>query len=729
MEKAFIQKLREIIGANVGNPQFGVDELAREMGMGYYSLLRKVRSTTGKSINQVIRETRMHKAYELLQQEELTAAEVSYKLGFSSPAYFNNSFREFFGYPPGEVRKRNDQGEGGEGVLGNVPREVNGIEKKEMNKESKKDKRTGQIVFAAATGFLIILFCLVFFSIISVSDKNDSASMESPGTKIAVMPFDNLSKDTSRLLDCIGFQQILETNLQRINSFTVISGSDKYRNTNKTYRIIGKELGVDLLVTGSIGFEETSHRIIGKLIEAKTGRVLWAMDTVKKTEMEPFAAQSEMARSIASELNITLTPQEVRNINKIPTANPDAWKYYEYARYYSEKVSPVTALTLYQKAIDLDPGFALAYVGVANSLIWQYVFNYDHREKVLLAGKKAAVKALELDPDLHVAKVALGGYYSAIGDRKKSLENYLDLWKNKSKIPNYYNTIALGYRELGMWDEAVKNFRKAADLEPENLTFNLNAGNICNMVRDYPSSIRYLNQVLRLNPRNTMPIGFLSDIALKSEGDVPKARKIMEDAESMIPDMVDFDRMRLIYRHALLDMIEGKYDHALLQLARCKDELEAQDNYTRKPKYLLYATVYGLMKNPGLERAYYDSTRLFCEDSIKYDPANQKDSRLFSTLGVAYAGLGQYGKAVELGKKAVEMAGQYQSAMMKACHTEDLAFIMMKSGKKEEALKLLEEVLSKPAYFNSRLLELDPGWAPLRNLPGFRKLLQTYSGK
>lgn len=105
-DQIFINKLTEIILANLGNEKFGVKELAQESGMSLYRMSRKLHSINKKTVNQFIREVRLQKALEMLKNEEYTGSEVAYKTGFGSPAYFSKCFHDFFGYTPGEVRER-----------------------------------------------------------------------------------------------------------------------------------------------------------------------------------------------------------------------------------------------------------------------------------------------------------------------------------------------------------------------------------------------------------------------------------------------------------------------------------------------------------------------------------------------------------------------------------------------------------------------------------------------
>lgn len=104
-DQVFIKRLADIILENLGNENFGVKELAVESGMSLYSLSRKLHSINRKTVNQFVREVRLHKALEMLQNDEHTASEVAFKTGFGSASYFNKCFHEFFGYPPGKVKK------------------------------------------------------------------------------------------------------------------------------------------------------------------------------------------------------------------------------------------------------------------------------------------------------------------------------------------------------------------------------------------------------------------------------------------------------------------------------------------------------------------------------------------------------------------------------------------------------------------------------------------------
>ncbi len=106
IENDFLKKITAIIEKNISNENFGVSELAREVGMSRSNLLRKVKSLTNLSVSLFIRQVRLKNAMEMLKQDSLNVSEVSYRVGFSSTSYFIKCFREYYGYPPGEVGKR-----------------------------------------------------------------------------------------------------------------------------------------------------------------------------------------------------------------------------------------------------------------------------------------------------------------------------------------------------------------------------------------------------------------------------------------------------------------------------------------------------------------------------------------------------------------------------------------------------------------------------------------------
>jgi uncharacterized protein (TIGR02145 family) len=166
-DQIFIRKLTDIILQNLSDENFGVKELAKESGMSQYVLSQRLYSVTGKTINQFIRETRLNKAMEMLQNEEVTASEVAYKVGFSSPTYFNTCFHEFFGYPPGKVKNP---------VFG-INEEINSVQVTAKQEKKRPVWRT-LMIFSSGILSVIILLYLVFNFFIKNSTSDPGMSLK-----------------------------------------------------------------------------------------------------------------------------------------------------------------------------------------------------------------------------------------------------------------------------------------------------------------------------------------------------------------------------------------------------------------------------------------------------------------------------------------------------------------------------------------------------------------------
>lgn len=158
-DQIFISKLTEIIQTNLGNENFSIKDLAHVLGMNHYSLNRRLYAITNKTFKQFIREERLQKAFLMLQNEELTASEIAYKVGFSSPAYFNTRFHEFFGYPPGQVKR----------TTTNNAKEINSIQVKSKHEQKRSSRRTFIYISSG-----ILLLAVIVFLIYSIFLKHST---------------------------------------------------------------------------------------------------------------------------------------------------------------------------------------------------------------------------------------------------------------------------------------------------------------------------------------------------------------------------------------------------------------------------------------------------------------------------------------------------------------------------------------------------------------------------
>jgi serine/threonine-protein kinase len=481
--------------------------------------------------------------------------------------------------------------------------------------------------------------------------------------------------------------------LQKVKSFTVRSrtSSDQYRDTKKSSIAIGNELNVNYLVEGSVEREGNNLKIWVQLIDSKADKPVWSNDYPSEMK-QLFSLQSEIAKDIATELKAILSPEEIKKIEKKPTENPEAYNYYLQGNYYlwrgSGSGDDRTAIELYEKAKKLDPGFALAYTGIARCLLDQYWNYYDHTEDIKSKSKQAIDKAFEIDPDLPDAHLALGIYhywgYLKYPEALKQFELVLK-YQPKNTDATYWS--ASVHRRAGNWEMAKSEFEKAIELNPGRSDIAFNAGTTFELLRDYSKAEGYYNRIIMIQPDLGYPYAYLSQMYLRWEGDTRKAREILGNAarnyKSSLSDST------IIETNFLVDIYEGKYEEALKDISLLKYDV-VQDNGYFRPKYLYTATIYGLMNKPELEHACYDSARLFLERRRVNMP---DDSRLFSSLGIAYAGLGLKGKAIEAGKRGVELMPINKDAFGGVFRAEDLARIYVMVGKYDEAIRQLKYLL------------------------------------
>ncbi len=356
IENEFIIRLTEIINDNISNEQFGVSELADKVGMSRSNLLRKVKKITNLSVSQFIREVRLKRAMELCIDSSLTSSEISYKVGFSSPSYFIKCFKDYYGYPPGEAEK-------------------NQIHEIPILKDDSKNKRNIAIIVAGIIVALVTIALFIFFQ--TGTPKTDNTKKS-----IAVLPFINDSNDSSNIHIINGLMESILNKLQKIENLKVVSRTsvEKYRNSPKLIPEIAKELNVSYILEGSGQKVDDQILLNIQLIEAKDDNHLWAQQYRRKSK-DIFDLQMEIAKSIADEIQVIITPEEEERINKVPTHNLVAYDYFLKGLdllYKGNHEDLEQSIIFFKKAIEHDKEFARAYADVA---IAYYLLDAGQTEK------------------------------------------------------------------------------------------------------------------------------------------------------------------------------------------------------------------------------------------------------------------------------------------------------------------------------------------------------------
>ncbi len=489
-DKNFISELTAVIERNIANDNFGVSELAGEMNMSRSNLLRKVKRESKLSVSQLINQVRLKKAMDLLRKTSLNVSEVAHQVGFGSASYFIKCFREYYGYPPGEVGKREAE----------LPADVMKIPESNVEELPSRKSTYGWI---AAAALLLIISVGVYFLM-----GNKAQADPDEEKSIAVLPFKNDSGDSSNIYLINGLMESTLNKLQQIKDLRVISRTsvERYRNNPKSIQEMASELDVRYFVEGS--GQKMGDRIVLniQLIDAATDKHLWSRQYRRETK-EIFDLQEEIARNISEEIEVFISPEEKSRIEKKPTEDLVAYDYFLKGRELFYRSGPddlEQALPLFRKAIERDPNFSLAYASAAMVCYYLDIFNFnkvhshtidEYAEKALLYDSRSSEsmiakalsfaqkrqfelsvpyfeKALEYDPRSGLVLHFLTEFYNIYiphppkyleyAIRKVKLDYGLD---SATKAFNYFH-LSNALMQNGFLNEALRYNEKSLQLNP-----------------------------------------------------------------------------------------------------------------------------------------------------------------------------------------------------------------------------------------------------------------------
>jgi len=415
-DQNFLKQLTEITEFNLTNPQFGVSELAREMGMSRSNLHLRVKKITQTSVSQFIKQYRLKKAMEILQQGNLTVSETAYDCGFQSVAYFTKCFREYYGYPPGEVVKRNNPEYNDLEINQNYISEPENISKIVKIYDGLLNNKNIRKLASSGIIFLGLAISFFFYQRISTESFHSKSDKLNTDNSIAVLPFKNLNYDAEYDYYSTGVVEAINRHLSQIDDLKVISltSTDQYKEKGKSAREIGKNLSVSNLLEGSIQRHENLLRIEVRLIDADTESQVWAENYDRELK-EIFKTQSEIAGQVAIALKNKLSQEEKRVLNQRLTENAEAYDLYLKGIYENRTYTRSgnnRAMEYFQQAVTLDSNYALPYAGLAVSAITKAaIFAAELNAPDAMALAKPYIdKAMALDPELIEAHIWNGFY-------------------------------------------------------------------------------------------------------------------------------------------------------------------------------------------------------------------------------------------------------------------------------------------------------------------------------
>lgn len=486
MDEAFINSVRKTLLQHLEDDKFGVAELSREIGLSKSQFLRKIKAATGKTANEYIRVTRLNEAALMLQEGNFTVSEISYRVGFGSPSYFNKCFHDHFGQTPGEYKNADhDQ-----------------LELKEEQSNpifSRNPKSIGFLILSIVSIIIIFWFAGYYFSTESGPEHKPYA--------IAVLPFDNLSKDSSKVYITEGITEAIVNQFTNYKSLRVVGPGSikKLKERQASYSEMAKALQVNLILKGSVLFSEDSMSIKTRLIEPLPEEKLkWHNNYDLQLDNLLYLVDN-ISSHIAKEINLSLKIEET---NRYTDVDPRALDYYLRGRHLQKKQNPKSvklAIDHLRKSIAIDSNYAPSYVVLATAYVSLNKLIQDEGQKknnVMLARKAIdkglskgpflaesyitkgiimekfdwdwegmyamTMKALELDPNNSYAHTQLSKYYLYTNQMTKSIREALIAEKLDPLNARASTIVAERYFYDRQWEKSLEQFYKVVELHPEH---------------------------------------------------------------------------------------------------------------------------------------------------------------------------------------------------------------------------------------------------------------------
>jgi TolB-like protein/Tfp pilus assembly protein PilF len=438
-------------------------------------------------------------------------------------------------------------------------------------------RRTGRKIVAVTIALAVVAAGLFVYQLVrqrsTITPRQSEAATVAPNKSIAVLPFDNLSRDPDNAYFCEGVQDEILTRLAKVADLKVISrtSTQHFKSTPDNLPQIAKQLGVAHILEGSVQKASDQVRVNVQLINALTDAHLWA-DTYDRKLTDIFAVESEIAKNIAEALQAKITGSEKNSIAKTPTANPEAYELYLKGRFFWNKRSGVDlrkAIEFFNQAIAKDPNYALAYAGLADSYLLLPNYGGAATADVVPPARAAVAKALELDDSLAEAHASLG----LLDTLDLRLERAITHLERAVQLkPNYatgHHWLGLGHLALGHFDQAIAEGKRAAELDPLSVIINADLAWTYASAHRLDEAEAQARKTLEIDPRFFLAHYYLGGVR-QAKGQLPEAISEFRQAFDLNGDFYSLAMVGQAYARA------GNKAEAQKVLARLNEEAKSR---------------------------------------------------------------------------------------------------------------------------------------------------------
>jgi serine/threonine protein kinase/Tfp pilus assembly protein PilF len=546
---------------------------------------------------------------------------------------------------------------------------------------------------------------------------------------IAVLPFENLSHDPDNAYFADGIQEEILTRLAGIADLKVISRSStqRYQSKPRNLGAIAKQLGVANILEGSVQKVAGQVRVNVQLVNAQTDSHLWA-DTYDRKLIDIFGVESEIAKRIADSLRAKLTGREEQVLAVKPTNNPEAYDaYLRGLAFEARGIYSIDALrraiSFYERAVQLDPNFAIAWARLSRGHAFLYFRPGDTTAGRRDAAKSALENAQKLQPNSPETQLALGYYqYWVLRDyglAKTTFEHVSKMLPGSSEVP-----YALGkvLRREGKWDESIAYFQQALALDPRNVELLNEAAFTFVGLRQFSTALKLCDRALDITPNDPDLMAVKASV-YQAQGNLREAGELLSQINAQTPSqsafVIKWTQLRL----------ERKYVEAIRLLQARQARPPSASEFDKAITQAFLAVTQRLAGDTAGAKVAAEQARNTLENLCK----NQPDSAYFAgLLSRAYAALGDKDSALKEAERAITLLPSSKDRVEGPAYEENLALIQTMFGENSQVISTLARLLQTPyngwVYLRTpvtpALLRLDPLWDPLRSDPAFQKLCE-----
>jgi tetratricopeptide (TPR) repeat protein len=491
---------------------------------------------------------------------------------------------------------------------------------------------------------------------------------------------------------------------------------------------VARELGVATVLEGSVQKAGDKVRINVQLLDARSDAHLWAKSYDRDLK-DIFAVESDVSQEIADALRTKLSPSQAKALVAARTRDTEAYDLFLRGEYQERQAESAEnkelfdrAETFYRQALARDPNFAFAYARLAYNRLFRHWFGNRLNSAQLEEVKSNIDRALAIDPNSPEAYLALGMFYywgqRDFDSALRELDRAVELQPSNSDSLTFRGAI---YRRRGEWRRSLVEYERALELNPRDSSIPTEMGNSYLALRRWSDAERAFTRALALDPHNINAGYHLAQTYTNSIGDIRRARQAWEGIPEQLANSGGREIVisEMIGESVYLDVLEKHF----------ADALKGWDNVpTNTPQAHLRQLgarvgIQLLADQNAAVMPECEQARALLEARLAKRPPG--DHTTAAELAWIYVCLGRNTDALRIAREAVEAEPIQKDMLVGTDFLVGLAQIEARAGQSEEAVKILRQLLTIPAgeFVSVTRLKIDPVWDPIRNDPGFQKLL------